>query len=842
MGKRDMVLKGMSRSKKEPIPRWDTEWIVFGPIPNEGSNSTWPGKIGFSRLPLDAAISIPSEAKILNTVYKPLRVYSTDGKIDFTRVFDNLTGCPICYIMTVLNADKKGYVPVSFGASWGTQWWVNGKTVYESTSGNMGSPDDISINQFLSPVTKGKNIFVCKIIAGTETDWNILIGRLPVTESRGRKIKEVPEKRERVEEKTTDYATTGLRIEHRPGAVGIKESARRAKIMSLHGVQAHWISVVNPRGIPLAPSSFLPSGECTDEKNREKLKRQVAEIHKNGMSAVSWYPAVYSESTALKHPDWKSISFKEDTGRRYKSDSNEKELAGEKRYSLCYNSPYGDALINFVIESIDTYGLDGFWFDGTFLTPGDSPGCACRYCKKKFKADTGLNFPEKIDWENKSYREWVLWRYNDYMAYWARLSGSVHRRFPQARIVVNQLHRLSHSWFAGIPLNPYSGDIIAGTESADSPYVTAFHSRLQRAYQKEYSEIWMGLHKLFTNTEAWPVQSAPINRYMHHAMAALTAGIMPSFGTPDPAEKLSDAYDRLSAVINPRKEFISPDSFKYAGLLLSQQAETFYFSRSSGNLFPQDYWFTSFGMNNLLLESGFLTDIIFDNVIDSGILFEYPVVIAPFSVALSDRQIRTLERYIHEGGLLVTDRYLGAKDEWGCKADHERAKNIIGGKSQMPPRPEEPLENLNPGYEIIRLGSGNCIVLQGNPGLSFYKDKNSELSHSFKDLISRFAPPIIQVKGPEGFNIGMYKKSGRLIVHIQNFIPWSQSESFPNPVLCRPRETGKIKISLRGLRVSKIFMPLTHPQRELRFVKKSETVEFEINRNIGWGEIIEIYQ
>ncbi len=187
----------------------------------------------------------------------------------------------------------------------------------------------------------------------------------------------------------------------------------------------------------------------------------------------------------------------------------------------------------------------------------------------------------------------------------------------------------------------------------------------------------------------------------------------------------------------------------------------------------------------------------------------------------------------------MVDRHFGYFDEWGCYPGPARARRLLGQKPVRPPLTHASLEDTDPQFHIVKRGKGKCIIFHGNPGLAFYKNKNPELCRSLKSVITSTAPPAVHVDGPSRINLGMYRKTGALILHIQNSIPWSRSESFPNPVLCEPDTAKKVRISLKGIKASKISLPLAVPERKVLFTEKSGTIEFEIN-NLGWGEIVEI--
>ena len=158
------TLKGMAES--DLLPPWETEWTVFGPIPNEGNPSSWPGEIGFDPLPLDAADAIPDEVEMLGQRYSGKAVRSIDGVLDFQSIFNYREGCPIAYALTAIEARQESRLPISFSANWGTRWWVNGNLAYETTEGSEGSPTEVSTSQFYAHVRPGRNVFNVRVVSG----------------------------------------------------------------------------------------------------------------------------------------------------------------------------------------------------------------------------------------------------------------------------------------------------------------------------------------------------------------------------------------------------------------------------------------------------------------------------------------------------------------------------------------------------------------------------------------------------------------------------------------------------------------------------------------------------
>jgi hypothetical protein len=817
----------MTEQPAEALPPWEAEWTLFGPIPNEGTPPTWPGKDGWRPLPLDGATEIPAEVTIEGRVYPAVRAESRGGVLDMEQIFHYLEGCPINYMMLEITAEQAGRLPVGFGANWGTIWWLNGEEIYDTRVGNMGDPMARNAHQFLAPLRAGKNLFVVRVCSGGP-GWVVSLGLLPLREgaaaTTASPVRLLPHEPVR----TRDYAVTSLRVEERPGPVPAEESRMREAAMAEHGVQAHWIGIVDPTGSPYGSSQILPQRAEAEPGDEEALREQVRQIHAQGMSAVTWFGGNHSRSAAQAHPEWRVVSLVPGA-----------PALEWDAYALCPFSPFGEALIQFTIESLGKYDLDGFWFDGTTWGWGDHVVCACEHCRRRFAEEEGLEFPAAAEWSDPAFQRWAMWRYRAFMRFWGELADRVRREHPHATIAINHLHRLRSSWATAIPVDRYDARVLVGSEAQDSPFESSFHGRLVSAYRKPESEVWMGLHKLFTRTPYWPEECQPLYRYLHHALATITAGSWPSFGTPDPGEKLTEAYDALHSLIDPRRPYAGGEPEPYAGLHLSQQGETFYFTPAVGSGYPEDYWHSLYGWDKLLAEKQVLAQIAFDAELAPEELGKYPVFLAPLSVALSAAQLRALGEYAAGGGVLVVGPGFAALDAGGNPADPARAGELLGHPAQTPQSAEALLESVGEAATVRRVGAGWVVELAGNAGLAFERRRSARLADEVAALLARLAPPRVTVEGPRRLHVGLFRQPGRLLLHVQNFMAWSEAVGFPDPAVAIPEPARGVRVTLRGMEISAARLVTAPGAPEVPLTRAGDAVTLTLPV-VEWGETLEL--
>ena len=138
---------------------------------------------------------------------------------------------------------------------------------------------------------------------------------------------------------------------------------------------------------------------------------------------------------------------------------------------------------------------------------------------------------------------------------------------------------------------------------------------------------------------------------------------------------------------------------------------------------------------------------------------------------------------------------------------------------------------------VRKLGAGTVVEFAGNPGLRFHEARASKLADEVATLITRLAPPRLEVKGPRRLHVGMFRQPGKLLLHIHNFIPFSGRCAMPNPEVTPPEVAEKVRISLRGLCVSSARSALSG--QEFHLAAKGDVAAFTIPE-IGWGEVVEL--
>ncbi|MDZ4199708.1 MAG: hypothetical protein U1E27_10550, partial [Kiritimatiellia bacterium] len=341
-----------------------------------------------------------------------------------------------------------------------------------------------------------------------------------------------------------DYRQTSVRVEYRPEPDSSCEGGGREKLeawMAAAGVEARWIGITHHIHGAYFQSPNLPAWEQARPEYEEHISEWVRLLHRRRFSVLSWLPLTLWGPAWRAHPDWR-VHFLVDPPDGAESWGN----------NCCLNSPYGDALIRFCVESLRKFDLDGLWFDAAGLHGGAVPravGCICPHCARRFLADTGRTLPTGYDWSSPNFRHWVRWRQDNFAANWQRLVDGIHAAVPQATVAFNHYHRENIGWNTAIALNPFGHDFIRGTEADYDASRSGFYTRCMRAYDPGQVETWMGLSATKHANLRGEVETP--RRVMDFALGCCNAGGPPSMGGYTPLLKgLADEIRARAPYLN----------------------------------------------------------------------------------------------------------------------------------------------------------------------------------------------------------------------------------------------------------------------------------------------------
>ena len=530
------------------------------------------------------------------------------------------------------------------------------------------------------------------------------------------------------------YEDCVTRLEHRGTHPPSREYAD-ALVAALDkaGVEASWNSAVDHVGRPLFPSRVFP--HCHPQASIEAFRYLIEQLHASGRPVLSWYPLNTCRALLDDHPDW-AMEFLPMEGLRPAPEA--------ARNFICFNSPYGELLPQFAMEIVRDVGFDGIFFDGSTMSnqntqPAFQPGCACPFCRERFKRDTSLDLPAKVDFGSRDFRIWLNWRYDVLMQVWRRVTDAVHAAKPEGVIAFNNYRRRSHAqygWTTAIPLRRLDIDMIMGGELDTFPAQADFQMKTHKAYGCPHlPETWWPLCNYW---HLWcpDVESLPGTQAM---LAAMAAGGGVSTGIGVAVDTVIEPLRSMQVSGQTLRAFRRGEPVQYAAIWCSQATQDFHHQNH-----PEGAWNQMHGANELCLQAHLPSGVIFDDHVTAGELGRYPVILAPNVACVSDQQAHSLQAYVEEGGVLLATSETGCCDELGYRRERPVLDDLLGVAARRPSEGSPTLEVSNP---LLSDAAGRWVSFGGRfvkvtpaAGVEVLADAADQTASSW-DGIETGAPP-----------------------------------------------------------------------------------------------------
>ena len=484
-------------------------------------------------------------------------------------------------------------------------------------------------------------------------------------------------------------------VEHRPVKDDI-ESYLAPKKRS--GVNVVTIGLANGHVKANFPSKYAVAADQMDPAWAPGI---IEALHREGIAVITWMPfnvqdlrRIEDYEPAKKFPDW-TMKFIEKPAR--------------PKIGMCViSSPYREHHAKFLAEAA-RFDIDAMWFDGFYLggiPHPTAPGCVCSFCGEKFKKETGLDLPEKVDWTDNAFKRWVRWRNEKLIETAIFFRDAVRKVKPGLPITCNFNHWPfgNKDWDTAIPLwrvQEFGVSEHAYSGKRELEWIMlGFKSRLSHDTNPEHADIWR-------MSRPAPETKTP-EEYEHDMLTfmlgALSHGVVPWHGNhilPIEAEA------RVHAALAKRERFFSRREVQHAAVWVSQNTHDFY-GHLPGTPNLSDYRDAVIG-NWLALSGEHVPfQLVFDNMIEPGELEDYEVLVVPSVAAMSEKAAANLSDWAERGGRLLLMGEVGTHDEWGNRLPKSRLSKLVGDLKR----------EVRKSY-----GKGSVFYLPTDAGLQYARER-----------------------------------------------------------------------------------------------------------------------
>lgn len=338
--------------------------------------------------------------------------------------------------------------------------------------------------------------------------------------------------------------------------------------------------------------------------------------------------------------------------------------------NMCHNSPYREYILSLLEEITSNYDIHAYWMDrldwGGVLPEKFS--CVCDYCQAKFASEYGAPLPSGVDWNDPTWRRFVVWRSHCLSRYAQEIRQTVKAIKPQVALSLNYYAPLDQFglWFHG--QDPEDMADAVDNLSPEVHYeregfiaLSAFSKFCQAASGGKPFDL-----DIFRHSGEVDYITKPSIQLQAEVLTAVANGGTTVIDDQVYGEGLLEprAYDVIGETFEEveRAEDWMTDAqpVRYAALLYSKRSRTFY-----GRNEPQPYMLAYLGAYKALLESHIPFSTVTDRSLTTEELLKYKVLVLPDAACLTDQQVVAIRDYVLQGGHLVATHKTSLLTEFG---------------------------------------------------------------------------------------------------------------------------------------------------------------------------------
>ncbi len=374
---------------------------------------------------------------------------------------------------------------------------------------------------------------------------------------------------------------------------------------------------------------------------RDPLRETMEEAERHRLPVIAYCVVQQGGHYLREHPDFEM-----------------RDPAGNRIGRFCYNSGYLDVMKRIVAEQL-AYGIAGFHID--MLDQGFGPpcGCWCEHCRKAFEAKYGHAMPAGVTWDEK-WDHMLEFRYETSARFERALYDHIKSLNPHATVDFNYHGNPPFSWEVGQRPVQHAGnaDFVTGETGVWG-----------------FSALTVGLNAEFYRaaTPGLPVQVAiqrgvrmyhdqttrPLNDIRWELLTLLAHNAFVTMVDKTGFDGRLDwvAYDRIGAAFeeaHAKREHFGQTPVAEVGIYFSSRTRDWL-----GREQAADYFHSFQGAHKAMVYEHIPWGIVLDENVTPERLRQFPVILLPHAVILSEREVALLRDYVQEGGRLILTGWTG---------------------------------------------------------------------------------------------------------------------------------------------------------------------------------------
>lgn len=339
---------------------------------------------------------------------------------------------------------------------------------------------------------------------------------------------------------------------------------------------------------------------------------------------------------------------------------------------MCFNTPYADFYIECLAEIVRDFNMDAISFDGNY----HPRVCYCKFCKEKYKKDTGKDIPAKVDMYDVEYRKYLLWAGDQHEAFFARMHKRLRQVNPDFAVMSWSVN--AGRWMQ-LTVPPFMSRRM--NMLLDCPFQEWWLDEYHRgptivpAFGAAYGWAITG-HRCaaaqpYFMSHWWPygTDSFPEHEAIRRSLLVMTNGsycpIPFNYDYAD--EVIKEVAKRAKWQVRARPHY-------WGAVLVSEQTRVNYgLDKMSERYLPYPL-----GIFRAAYEEHLPLTIVTEWDLRKDELAEYAVLFLPNAACLSDKQIEVIREYVANGGGLIASCDTSLFDEIGRPRPNFGLADVFG--------------------------------------------------------------------------------------------------------------------------------------------------------------------
>ncbi|RLG76633.1 MAG: hypothetical protein DRO23_00345 [Thermoprotei archaeon] len=346
---------------------------------------------------------------------------------------------------------------------------------------------------------------------------------------------------------------------------------------------------------------------------------------------------------------------------------------------LCLNSPYMSYLEQEVKEAISIIKPYAVLLDSFRYQPDYQKACYCKYCREKFRKETGYDLPEEENWESREWKEAWKWRYKVVLESMRKL-WKIAKEAKKDIVFMYNNHPAGWSGRANKVLEE-ARDIIdavfAECSEADHqpPGFISEMVRLTKAMSGG-KPIWASrnaFHMYRTVTSTTPLA---VKQGLREAfIAGGSPWILFFSSTLTQDARIMDAVSEVYSEIEKLEDYMEyAEPLKYVGIIASNNTRDWY-----GRDNPASYVDETRGFYYALIHKHIPVEFVTDKDLENyERLKDYKLLILANNACISDKALDNIRKYVKNKGKLIVTYQATILNEEGIERGDFGLSDIMG--------------------------------------------------------------------------------------------------------------------------------------------------------------------